>query len=196
MIASLAYRRNADAIWNGQAPEKYTRLLPYISGRNILEFGAAEGVLSLLLANRDPGAKVTALEMRPERHQAAVELQERWRQIGRRVDGCTMRCGDIRDWMDLLSDADTVVAVRTIYYLRDSIEDVFAAMSRQVTKVVLCGNANRAKRYADGTIAKDDGLGPFNRYAGVDGMTKALTMAGYHITAVQAEGDPIVVGHR
>ena len=47
---SLEYRKNKDAIKQGQIPSKYTRLLPFIAGDRILELGAAEGVLSLLLA--------------------------------------------------------------------------------------------------------------------------------------------------
>lgn len=197
MTGSLAYRTHAAAIWNGTAPEKYRRLLPYIHGRRILELGAAEGVLSLLLADRDPAATITALELRHERHADGLALQARWRALGRHVEACTMACGDIRDRLDLLNGVETVVAVRAIYYLRESIAPVFAAIAEAgVSSVVLCGNGNRARRYAQTHGDPGDNLGRFNLYAGVAGMTSALTFAGYTIGTVVTEGDPIVTGHR
>lgn len=47
---SLEYRKNRNAIWQANVPNKYTRLLDLIPGQRVLELGAAEGVLSLLLA--------------------------------------------------------------------------------------------------------------------------------------------------
>lgn len=192
---SLAYRKNVAAIQDGRPPDKYRRILPFITGRRILEIGAAEGVLSLLVADRDPAAHVTALERQPDRHAAACALQARWRSLGRRVDGCAMVCGDIVTELDRLDGVDTLVAIRTIYHLRDAIGTVFAAAAdRGVTHVVLGGNANRAKRFADGV--PDDSLGPFNVYAGIDGMRAVLEGAGYHVDHVITNGDPIVTGHR
>lgn len=192
---SLAYRRNIDAIQQGHVPDKYRRLLPYITGQHILEIGAAEGVQALLVADRDPAARVTALELSPARHAVACDLQARWRGLGRRVDGCTMVCGDIRERLDLLAGVETVVAVRAIYYLQESLADVFTAIAAAgVSTVVLCGNPNRA-RWPD-CVGKAVALGSWNRYAGVPGMTEVLTAAGYTIGPVVQEGDPIVLGHR
>lgn len=194
--ASLAYRKNTEAIWNGQAQEKYLRLLPYITGRRILEIGAAEGVLSLLIADRDPSAQVTALELHPERYASAVALQIRWRALDKRVDGCQMICGDICQRLDLLEGIDTLVASRTIYHLGDAVRDVFAAASAAgVSLIVLAGNPNRAK-WPESRSAKTDETGAFNRFAGVPGMRELLEGAGYTIGAVVTEGDPIVTGHR
>lgn len=191
---SLAYRKNAAAIWNGDVPEKYRRLLPYVTGRSILEIGAAEGVLALLLAERDALAHVTALELRPDRHESALALQARWRALGKPVDGCAMLCGDIESSLDLLYGVDTLVASRTIYYLREAVHDVFEIVGARVPRVVLAGNANRARMFAAGV---KDGLGPFNYYASVEGMGDVLTRAGYSIESVVTDGgDPIVTGHR
>lgn len=196
-VNSLAYRRHELEIVEGRAPEKYLRLLPHITGRRILEIGAAEGVLSLLLADRDPDAAVTALELHPDRHFAALKLQMQWHTLGRRVSGCTMVCGDIRDRLDLLEGVDTLVAVRTIYHLLDSINDVFRAIAACVPNVVLCGNPNRARWSAEAPgSAKVDALGPYNFYAGVPGMVRVLETAGYTIDTIVHEGDPIVTGHR
>jgi len=194
MKGSIAYRSNEAAIWAGRTPEKYHRLLPYITGLAVLEIGAAEGVLSLLLAQRDPAARVIALERRVDRHEAALALKAHWLELGRSVKGCHMVVGDIRDRLDLLQGIDTLVASRTIYYLRESVFDVFATVARHVPRVVLAGNPNRAQRYREGI--PDDGLGPFNFYASVEGMTEVLERSGYTVGPIVREGDPIVVGHR
>jgi hypothetical protein len=186
---SLAYRKNQAAIWDGKAPDKYLRLLPYIGGHAILEFGAAEGVLSLLMADRDPSAQIVALEQNTERHNSALALQQRWLELGKRVGGCVMHLGDIREESRLLPLVATVVAIRTIYHLGDSIPDVFEGFARAgVASIVLCGNANRERRAASGTGD------PFDEYAGAKGMTRVLETAGYRIETVVREGDPIVTG--
>ena len=173
-------------------PRKYTRLLPYITGHRILEIGAAEGVLSLLMAER--GAHVTALELREERHLEAKALQAHWLADGRHVGACTMRLGDIREHLSLFENVDTLVAVRTVYYLRDEAPRVLeAAYAAGVSSVVLCGNANRAARYRQNP---HDELGRFNRLASGEGMEWLLQYAGYQIEKADAVGDPIVVGQR
>ena len=189
---SLEYRKNKDAIKQGNIPAKYTRLLEFITGDRILELGAAEGVLSLLLAERKH--KVYALELRPERHEEAKTLQRLWQSQGRDVSGCEMVLGDIRQKRDLLSKVDTLVAVRSIYYLRDQVDDVFAEVGKHVKRVVLCGNKNRAKTYFDAGGNPTDNLGRFNFYASVEGMTEVLENAGYTIADTVRDGDPIVVG--
>lgn len=195
---SLSYRRHQADIWRGQAPEKYTRLLPFITGSDILEIGAAEGVLSLLLASRDPLARVTALEMHRDRHETALALQGAWRSFGREVDGCTMVQGDIRERLDLLHGVETFVAVRTIYHLGDAIEPVFRAVAEHASSVVLCGNPGRAAWAKGGgpRNPKMEAVGPFNVYAGVEGMVGLLEKVGYTIGHVVKEGDPIVTGRR
>ncbi len=196
MTGSLSYRKNTDAIWRGDVPDKYLRLLPHITGRHILEMGAAEGVLSLLLADRDPAAHVVALEQSQERHEAALALKAQWLKLGRRVERCDMVQGDIRGCSSFFYGVDTFVAVRAIYHLRDSVDIVFHAVSRRVPNVVLCGNPNRARRHAAGQAETKDNLGDYNYYAGVDGMKDLLERHGYTIGAVVSEGDPIVTGHR
>lgn len=192
---SLAYRKNKDAILHGDIPAKYTRLLDVIPGDRILEMGAAEGVLSLLLAERK--AKVYAVERNRERHEEALRLKELWLAQGRDVSRCEIILGDLRDHYELLSQVDTLVAVRAIYYLRDQAEAVFAEVGKHVSHVVLCGNQNRAARYfeTNGRVGEGiDKLGPYNFYASAEGMRKVLEHNGYKIDSVVSEGDPIVVG--
>lgn len=197
-VASLAYRNAAEAIWHGVVPEKYTRLLPYLPASDaVLELGAAEGVLSLLMAEN--GSRVTALEMREDRHEEAKRLQARWLELGRKVHQCTMVLGDIWRDIDVLQGVHTFVAVRSIYYLRDNAGSVMAACAAAgVKRVVLCGNKNRAARWQRKEIPVEDGLGYFNIYASVPGMQRLLDVGGFKLEQIlnDGRGDPIVTGYR
>lgn len=193
--ASLFYRKNVDNIQNGIVPEKYTRMVPHIPGKRILEIGAAEGVQALLLAAQ--GREVTALEVNRGRHESSLLLRERWLEIGKPVESCTMVHGDIRDRLDLMIGTDTLLAVRTIYHLRgDAPAIINAAMAAGIANVVLCGNKNRAHRFESGLTPHDDGLGVWNCYSTLAGMRELLERAGYRADVVITEGDPIVTGRR
>jgi hypothetical protein len=189
---SVAYRENRDAIWRARIPKKYTRLAKHIPGARILEFGAAEGVLALLLS-RDR-EKVVALEKNRTRHEESLRLQAHWKAVGIDVDRCEMVHADITQRYDLLQGMDTVLAVRTIYYLKDDVQRVFETIGEHVENVVLCGNKRRARWYQETSYPADGNLGPYNFYASVEGMTSVLEKAGYSIVKVVDEGDPIVVG--
>jgi hypothetical protein len=190
---SLAYRQAQADIWEGKVPAKFHRLLPFIGGGRVLEIGAAEGVLALLLSRESRVDLVTALELRKERHQEGQRLQRAWAEQGFDVSRCLMLQGDIRDRLDLLQTVETLVAVRSIYYLREDARQVIAAAHRFVPRVVLCGNRNRAAQSRQHPRSE---LGRFNFLASIDGMTWLLKKAGYQIATVVAEGDPIVVGVR
>lgn len=196
MTSSLAYRKNEAAIRRGEAPAKYTRLLPHIPGHRILEIGSAEGVLASLLARVDGGTKqeVTALERNGDRHEAALRLCAEWREHYKFSATPNFLNADIRDRLDLLQDVDTLVAVRVIYYLRTDIDSVFGEIAARVPNVVLCGNANRAERYHAGN--PHPGLGEYNFYASAEGMRDLLTRHGYDIVKEIPDGDPIVVGRK
>jgi SAM-dependent methyltransferase len=194
VTGSLAYRNHEAAILRGDVPEKYLRILPFIKGQRVLEIGSAEGVLALLLARQ--GKEVIAVEKNFERHEAAESLFQQWR------EGLNYRmnvkprfvCGDIADSLDLLDGVQTVVAVRSIYYLGGQLNTIFSEVAKKVPTVVLCGNGNRAKRWRIGR--PDEPLGDFNRYAASEGMAELLTRHGYRITQTVYEGDEIVVGER
>lgn len=196
MTGSLHYRKNEDAILNGTVPDKYTRLLPYIPGKKILEFGAAEGVQALLLSER--GCEVTALEVNRERHEGALRLKDRWLGLGRSVQSCTMVHGDIRDRLDLLSGVETLLAVRAVYYLRETGVAVMThAAAAGVRNVVLCGNRNRAHRFENGLTPHDDGLGGWNKLSSITGMRELLEASGFAAEVTLNDGgDPIVTGRR
>ena len=162
----------------------------------ILEIGAAEGVLALLLA-RDK-ERVYALERNERRHTEALHLQALWRERGLHVDRCEMVRADLRERIDLLDLVDTVVAVRSIYYLEEDIVPVFEQIARKFPNVLLCGNADRA-RYFELTGGKGPprkGFGPYSRYAGFEGMASLLEGVGYRIVNSVKEGDAIVVGRK
>ena len=190
---SLAYRHNRTEIWNGNPPKKYTRLLPYIHGDRIVEIGAAEGVLALMLAARE-GTLVAAVERHQHRHYEACRLKDRWRDLGLSVDRCRMVLGDIKDHIKLLDDADTMVAIRCIYYFKNEIDRFMVEVSQRVRNVVLCGNPGRARRFYAYKGKPPDKLGKYNFYSSVEGMSKLLQDHGYCIKTVVKDGDPIVVG--
>lgn len=192
MTGSLAFRKHEAAIRSGEVPEKYTRLLPFITGQRILEIGSAEGVLSLLLAKA--GKHVTALEKSEERHADAQKLYSDWLARESDFQAPIFINGHAADCLHLLDGIDTLVAVRVIYYLGGTLNTIFAEVAKKVPTVVLCGNKNRAARWRSGQ--PDDPLGAMNRYAAYEGMVELLTRHGYRIVAEEREGDEIVVGAR
>jgi SAM-dependent methyltransferase len=192
VTGSLAYRKNEAAIARGEVPDKYTRLLPFITGQRILEIGSAEGVLALLLARM--GKQVTAIEKSEERHEAANDLYGKWLARENHFQAPTFVNDRIGNRLDLLNGVDTLVAVRSIYYLGDDLDRIFAKAAQKVRNVVLCGNRNRAARWRAGT--PDEPLGDMNRYASREGMVELLTRHGYRIAQEVAEGDEIVVGRK
>lgn len=191
MTPSLAYRKHEAAILRGDVPDKYTRILPHIPGERILEIGSAEGVLACLLARA--GKTVAALEQNADRHAAAQRLQETW-ESRFPCPSPTFINASIGNRLDLLDDIDTVVAVRVIYYFREDIDRIFAAIAARVPNVVLCGNRNRADAYHAGR--PHEPLGQFNFYASAEGMRDILTCHGYEIVKEVLDGDAIIVGRR
>lgn len=187
VVGSLAYRKNEAAILRGDVPEKYTRLLPYIPGKRILEIGSAEGVLALTLARA--GKTVTALERRTDRHDAALRLRDIWGGASPVFINAA-----VGDSLDLLEGKDTLVAVRVIYYLGADLDRLFAAAAEKVPNVVLCGNKGRAMWWREGLPNKHDRAD--NYYASANGMCDVLERHGYEITDLVMDGDPIVVGRR
>lgn len=187
MTASLAFRKNEASIFRGDVPEKYTRLLSHIPGNRIIEIGSAEGVLALLLAKQ--GKFVTAVEKSQERHETAQDLRDAWDLIGVRFIN-----GSIADNLCLLPGHDTLLCVRSIYYLGEDLDKVFAEASKHIKSIVLCGNKNRASRWRAGT--PDEPLGDMNRYAAREGMVELLERHGYRIVTVVESGDEIVAGHK
>lgn len=192
MTGSLAYRNNEADIVRGEVPNKYTRLLPYITGSTILEFGSAEGVLACLLAREGSYSRIIAVERQKARHENAMRLYETWR--GRFPMGGMMQFvnADIKDRLELLEGVDCLVAKRVIYYLRDDLDAVFSAIAEHVPRVVLCGNKQRAGWVYEGL--PDRKGGPVNYYASVEGMKDLLERHGYSITDEITKGDPIVAG--
>lgn len=189
---SLAFRKNEAAIFRGDVPEKYRRIVPFVTGQRVLEFGSAEGVLALTLA-RD-GKTVTALERREDRHEGALNLCAAWQSEGFAFEAPRFVNAEIGDGLDLLDGIDTILAVRVIYYLLDDLDPVFAAIAEKVPQVVLCGNKNRARWWREGLPGQNERAD--NYYASHEGMRDLLTRHGYEIEAEERGGDAIVVGRK
>jgi len=201
--SSIAYRASKAAIQRGQIPKKYKRLVDVIAGDRILEIGAAEGVLALLLARNNK--RVIALERHKGRHAEALKLQSHWRAEGMDVDRCEMTLGDITDRFDLLQQVDTLVAVRVVYHLHEDIHRVFEECGKHVRCVVLCGNSWRARRHLEPNDDPGNKTRQFDYYASFEGMVELLEASGYTIVktvpsvddlgqGIGEDHDPIVIG--
>lgn len=189
---SLFYRENLDATEHGDIPHRYLRVASEVSGDRVLEMGAAEGTLCLLLAQRK--RYVIGVEPHPQRVAVAVQRIAAAQPLVGRV---SFVYGDVRDHLSLLDKVDTFVGMRCIYYLREDIGLLFDAIAERVPEVVLTGNAEREARFASGDRSK---LGEYERYATLEGMTELLQSRGYQITLCEAgvpnERDPMVVARR
>jgi len=191
---SVDFREHEQLLRDGDIPEKVLRLLPLINGNTVLEIGSAEGILSLVLAESKD--RVVSVDITPARQQTAKELQEMWRQTGKRgVEKCEFVCGDIFDRLDLLDGIQTVIASRVIYYFHEGMNDLMVALIKHgVENVVLVGNEYRATAWD----TKQDGkeLGRYAYFSTISGMRELLEKHGYEIVHVLADGDPVVVGRR
>ena len=195
MTASLEFRKNIDSIHKGNIPKKYTRLVPHIHGNTILEVGAAEGVLSLLLARTKD--KVVGIERSKERYLSALELQKTWKGLDYQVANCQFHNVDLVDNLDLLDGIDTFVAIRTMYYFGNNLDIIFTNISKQCRFIVLGGNKNRAIQYAKGNYLGN--VGKNNYYATLDGMGEVARNYGYNIEYSIDEDknvDPLLVGRK
>ena len=192
---SLAFRKNKEGIYQRKIPDKYKRIIPYIKGNTVLEIGAAEGVLSLLLAQEKD--KVIAVERHKDRYEEALQLKEAWSKLGYKVDNCHFINGDIKDNFHLLEGIDTVVAVRVIYYFGKDLNNIFLNLSKRCKFIVLVGNINRSKKYQQGEYIGS--IGKDNYYASSKGMIEVLRTHRYGIHQSVLENsnlDPIIVGKK
>jgi len=192
---SLAFRKNHDEIYQGKIPSKYTRLVPYIKGNTILEVGAAEGVLSLLLAQTK--GRVIGIERNEERYLEALRLQKAWKLQGKKVDNCQFFNVDIINNLNLLQDIDTFVAIRTMYYFKENMDKIFTNIAKRCKFIVLGGNKNRAIEYAKGNYIGN--VAENNYYASSAGMTEIAIQYGYvldHVISETSGEDPLVVGKK
>ena len=161
-------------------------------GQRILELGAAEG--RAFPASRAEEGKGVCAGAEGGAARGGPKSQGVLAGARSDVGRCEMVLGNIKEHLQLLKSVDTLLAVRSIYYLRGDLIDVFDAVGRHVPNVVLCGNRNRARKYAELHGNPDDPLGKDNYFATLEGMTSLLEGCGYTIVTIVADGDPIVVG--
>lgn len=188
-VHSAAYRSNEQAILEGRPQIKYTRIPPFVPGDKIIEIGAAEGVLALMLAKEK--ASVTSVELRKARHDAALRLWKLWGS----PSNVKFVNGDIVKMPELFDGKDTLVAIRMIYHLRAGVHDMMrAAQERGVKNIVLGGNRNRERNWLAGIPGS---RGEWDVLSTRTGMKDLLATYGYHVTNEDSDGlDPIVVGER
>jgi hypothetical protein len=186
---SLFYRENEADIEAGRIPARYRRVADSISTDSVFEMGAAEGTLGLLVA--ETGKRYLGVESNPARH---IEAARRNALHGS-LNSHALLLGDIRHHMSLLSDFETFVGMRCIYYLRSDIHEVFDRICASVQEVVLVGNAEREERYLAGERGS---LGESEYFATLEGMTSLLTARGFLVSrteqGVARQIDPLVIG--
>jgi len=208
---SLAFRHNEEKILSGIIPTKYKKILKHVEGNNILEVGAAEGVLSLLVAKENPNRHVIGLERHSLRYETSIELQKRWA-----INNCKFIKGEFIENFHLLKGIDTFIGIRTIYYFLHDTDKIFSEISKNCSRLILGGNANRsfgsgAKRSIKGiTEISVSGLNPNldyapyqkvgrnpNYYASARGMEEIGKKYGYETELLINETnkiDPLYVG--
>jgi 2-polyprenyl-3-methyl-5-hydroxy-6-metoxy-1,4-benzoquinol methylase len=189
---SVDYRRNRRMLMRGEAPRKMRELAAIIPGESVVDVGAGEGVLAMLLAEHKQ--KTRAIDVTPRRHVTGKALQETWRSLGKDVDNCEMLLGDALADPDLLNGFDTLVMSRVIYYFGDRIDPFISEAAKRVSYVCLVGNASRNRRLAKGKLPAD--IGEDVIYSTHDGMIELLQRHGFEIVEQADFGDPIVIGRR
>ena len=189
---SVDYRKHKSLLQNGDAPEKFKRLAEIVPGDKIVDVGAGEGILSLVIAASK--AKARAIDVTPRRYETGLALKEKWLSLGKTAEGCEYVLGDALADPSLLDGFDTLVASRVIYYFGDNIDRFIAQAAERVEYICLVGNASRNRRYARGKVPAD--IGENVKYSTPEGMKSLLQKHGFEIIQTADFGDPIVIGRK
>ncbi len=187
---SVDYRRNRRRLHQGRVPEKFTRLAEIMPGNSVVDVGAGEGILGLVLAATK--SRVRTIDLTPRRHASGMALRQDWRKLGRRVENCEMVLGDALSRPDLLDGFDTLVASRVVYYFGPRLDPFMAEAARRVKYVCLIGNPSRNRRYAKHGPPADIGEDVF--YSTPQGMQELLHRHGFEIVHSDTISDPVVIG--
>lgn len=191
------YADNIVAIHSGVVPDRYKRIAALTPGDKVIEFGAADGTQSLVLALEKE--RVWGVELMDLQIREAEKLKADWLSHGFRVENCRFVQRDILEASDLLADNDTVVMSRVLYHLRGGISDVMDTIAKSAVRhVVLVGCPKRTERWRKHGET-GDAMGKYAYYATLEGMSSVLREQGF--TIVHAIGgddgeDPVVVGSR
>jgi len=213
---SIAFRTASQNIVNGDIPKKYKKILKHIEGDSILEVGSAEGVLSLLAADKKPNRHVLGLERHTIRYQTSLRLKEAWRKLGKHVSNCEFLHDDLINNLHLLKGRDTFMGIRVIYYFLHDIDKIFSEVSKHCKRIILGGNYSRS----DGRQSSIKGVStvkvlgtnpnlsyaPYNviernpnYYASAKGMEEIGKKYGYETELlipenIPAHSDPLYIG--
>jgi len=191
------YVQNIEAIHQGIVPDRYERIAALTPGRRVVEFGAADGTQSLVLALQKE--RVCGVELMDLQFREAEQLKSDWLALGRNVENCSFVQRDIRDSADLLKDTDTVLMSRVLYHLRENAGAAMADIqASDVRHVVLVGCPRRTERWQK-LGETGDAMGKYAYFATPEGMASVLRDYGFRvIKSLGCEGgnDPVVVGER
>jgi len=189
---SVDYRKHKRMLNSGDAPEKFKRLAEIVPGEKVVDVGAGEGILALVMAATK--TKTRAIDVTPRRYETGLALRDKWISLGKTSERCELVLGDALANPSLLDGFDTLVASRVIYYFGENIDRFIAQAAERVEYVCLVGNASRNRRYARGKIPSD--IGENVIYSTPEGMKSLLQSHGFEIIQTADFGDPVVIGRK
>jgi SAM-dependent methyltransferase len=188
--ATPYFRKNQKRIKRGEIPFRYSRIVPYVSGINVLDLGCGEGLLPLMLANPK---KVVGIDVSPKRINIANKLLHG--AYSSKKGFVSFVSGDATKYVCSSQLPETIVMNRVLYHFARDVSVIRDAMrdSGTVTEIVLIGNRDKKN-----LTSADHDLGEWIYYSTVEGMSQFLKEAGFADIEVAEipDYDPIVVGRR
>jgi 2-polyprenyl-3-methyl-5-hydroxy-6-metoxy-1,4-benzoquinol methylase len=187
------YRKNVQLIEGGDVPERYKTLAKHVPGKSIVEIGAGECILSLYLASQ--GKEVWAVDLSRKRTKEGERIKKIWQEQGKPVEQCRIERGGTDKVIELLENADTLVAIHVMYHLEAKAVPFVKSIPANVKFIVMAGNRMRASQWQQNKGA-DDSMGKWNYYASIEGMKELVLEAGFEPSVIDSGGSPIVIGER
>lgn len=186
---STGFRHSHRRIQRGSYPRRFHTVLAElgdVTGSKVLDLGGAEGTMAALLHDQG-AAKVILLDAQEERIAIARELHEGKFPI---IEG------NVLDHLDCLEDIDTIVCLRMLYHMGESVHPLFRAIEESgVRRILLQGRLDILRRPPKITAEGAGALtGPVLRTT--DGMERLLGRYGFRVSHTRGGRYPIVVGTR
>lgn len=186
---STGFRRSHRRILRGVYPRRFHTVLAAmgdVTGSKVLDLGGAEGTMAALLYDRG-AARVILLDAQQERTEVATALH---------AGKFEIVTGNVLDHPECLQDVDTVVCLRMLYHMGESVHPLFRAIQESgVRRIVLQGRLDLLHRPPKITEAGAAALtGPVLRTS--DGMKRLVERYGFSVSNTRGGRYPIVVATR
>lgn len=186
---STGFRHSHRRIQRGVYPRRFHTVLAAlgdVTGAKVLDLGGAEGTMAALLHDRG-AAKVVLVDAQEERIEVAKALHGGKFPI---VEG------NVLDHLECLEDIDTIVCLRMLYHMGESVHPLFRAIQESgVRRILLQGRLDLLRRPPKISAEGAANLtGPVLRTP--DGMKRLLEKYGFTVSHTRGGRYPIVVGTR